>query len=129
MADPRLAIVDRYLPAFEGGDVAALMALSPPAAEWHLPGRSDLAGDRYGADEVRSFLEALLPRLAPIELRRRDTLTSEQHVMVMHDAVVGPDRANVAGCLLFDVRDGHALKVFAVFLDLYAFDEVLSGAP
>jgi ketosteroid isomerase-like protein len=129
-ADPRLAIIDRYLSAFEARDVPSLMALSSRATEWHLPGRSDLAGDRYGADDVRSFLEAFLPRLDPIDLRRQDTLTSELHVMVMHDAVVGPMRVNVAGSLLFDIRDGAVLKVFAVVLDLYAFDEVLAaGRP
>jgi ketosteroid isomerase-like protein len=128
MTDARIGVVDQYLEALQSEDVDRLIDLSAPETEWHLPGRSTLAGDHYGSDDVRSFLTSFLARVKPIEFDPQDMLTSENHVIVMHNAVVGEGRTNVNGCLLFDIREGKVHKVFAVQLDLYAMDEILTGS-
>ena len=92
-----------------------------------MPGRSDLAGTYEGSQEVQAFLSNVAGRIGKIDIRPQDTMTSEKHVMVIHDARVarGARTHSLAGGFLFDVREGRVLKVFSFTLDLYALDELL----
>lgn len=104
------------------------MELSATRPEWHMPGRSDLSGTHEGVRAVKAFLSKMAERIGQIDIRPQDTMTSEKHIMVIHDARVirGAHTYSLAGGFLFDVREVRVLKVFGFALDLYTLDELLA---
>ena len=127
--DPRVGIVLGYLDAFSRGDIDHMMQLSADDPLWVVPGRSYLAGDHRGQPAVAKLLGELRARLEPFELRPQDVLVSAKHIAVIHDmTAIREERSHaLAGGFVFDVRDGHVLKVFSFTLDLYALDELLGS--
>ena len=57
---PNLELMRRTLAAFQVGDMAGLAELLAPQVVWHVPGRSPLAGDHRGRDEVFGFFGSLM---------------------------------------------------------------------
>jgi hypothetical protein len=55
MADhPNVELLRRGYAAYNTGDMATINELFADDIEWHVPGRSELAGDYHGKDEVFS---------------------------------------------------------------------------
>jgi len=113
--------------AYAGGDVQALRTWLADDVVWHVPGRSQIAGEHRGVEGV----------LAYFETRRR--LTGESFRVEVHGlSAIGDRVVQLAGGSA--VRDGHAVEwetvgVFRVAdgriaecwlvpFDLFEFDEI-----
>jgi uncharacterized protein len=59
---PNLDLMRGTLQAFGAGDVPALYELFAPDVVWHVPGRSLLAKDYRGREEVFAFFARLMQR-------------------------------------------------------------------
>ena len=59
MAHPNEDVVREGFAAFGRGDTDALQQYFAPDIRWHFPGRSPLAGDHNGIDEVIGFIGQL----------------------------------------------------------------------
>jgi uncharacterized protein len=57
---PNLQIMKRALDAFKSGDGGALSQLFSPDVVWRVPGRSVLAGEYRGQEEVFGFFGRLM---------------------------------------------------------------------
>lgn len=89
MADAAVAannigrIRDGYA-AFERGDLDAIRDLFDPDIVWHVGGRSPLANDYRGIDEVMEFFGELLKETGgTLKNEVHDILGSDDHVVVL----------------------------------------------
>ena len=118
------------LDAFARGDLAALDDLFADDIDWHVPGRSPLAGDYHGKQEVYGFL-AKTQELSggTFRLEVHDVLASDDHVVVLtigHAERGGTSFTN-PGVQVVHFRDGKLAESWFHPLDQYAVDEFWSS--
>lgn len=125
-AEKNAETVRRGYAAFNTGDMGTLTDIFHQDASWHTPGRSSVAGDHMGRDAVF----ALFGRYGgETQGTFRATL---QHVFtgdggrvigVHHNtAERGGKHLDVNCCLVFEFKDGRAIKGTEYFYDLHAWD-------
>jgi uncharacterized protein len=122
--DNRELILGGY-EAFGKGDIPDVVARWAPDIVWHISGRSPLARDYTGAEEVLGFFGALQELSAgSFRLEIHDVIASEDHVvaLVAEIAERGGNSLTNPSAHIWHVRDGKATEFWAAPYDLYATD-------
>ncbi len=122
---PNARIMRRAAEAVSAGDLATLAVLIHEDGEWHVPGRSLLAGQHRGRDSIFTMFDRVM-RESEGTFR-----TALQEVLAGGDAVVHVDRitARRAGrrldmrrVVLAHIRDGRIIEAWDHFEDPYGWD-------
>jgi ketosteroid isomerase-like protein len=128
-ASENVATMRRAYEAFNTGDMNTLTELMDETV-WHLPGRSQMAGDYQGRG-------ATLEYFGQLAQKTEGTFRAELQQMAADsdDRVVGIQRStadrngkhlDVANCIVFELKDGKVKDGREHFEDLYAWDEFWS---
>ena len=112
--------------AFGKGDMDTIRGLFDPNIVWHAPGRSQMAGDYRGVDEVlQQFGKVFEMTGGTFNLEIHDVLANDDHVTVLITA-----RGERNGKKLEDhsvqvwhVKDGKATEQWLHSGDQYTADE------
>ena len=122
---PNAALIRRGYDAFAKGDMDTINEIFADDIVWHISGRSALAGDYKGKNEVFGFFGQLGERSAgTFSIDVHDVLANDEHV-----AVLTRERAERDGKSLdvnfvhvWHVSDGKAVEFWAASTDEYAGD-------
>jgi len=128
-ADENVATMRRAYGAFNSGDMDTLTELMNETV-WHLPGRSEMAGDYQGSGATLAYFGQLAEKTG-------GTFRAElQHMAAAGDSrVIGIQRStaerngkhlDVDNCIVFELKDGQVVDGREHFEDLYAWDEFWS---
>ncbi len=112
--------------AFGKGDIPAVRALMHDEIAWHVPGRSSLAGDYHGPDEVLGLFGKLQEGSeGSFRLDIHDLIASDEHVVVLVTATGhrGDKTLDVPAVHVWHIRDGRATEFWSAESDPYAVDE------
>ena len=112
--------------AFGKGDIPAVAQLLADDVEWHIPGRSSLAGDYRGRDAVLGFFGEIGARSeGSFRLEIHDLLASDEHVVAIVTEIAhrGDKVLNARGTHVWHLRDGQATEFWGLSADSYAQDE------
>jgi ketosteroid isomerase-like protein len=126
-------VIDRLYGAlgtfYAGGAEAPVRELLTEDVEWHVPGKSAIAGDYRGIDAVVEYLNnrRSLAR-GTYRMLLGEVLVGEEHVAVLTDgtAVVGGVEGRWTTLVLYHVRDGAVSGCWLLPLDGSAFDAIWS---
>lgn len=130
MAHPNEDIVRDGYAAFARGDLDALQNhFFAPDLLWHYSGRSPLAGDFAGIDQVMGWLGRtfeLSEGTLTVELH--DVVGNADHVvaLITSRASRGGKQLDDNGVQVFHMRDGKVTEVWTLPGDQYADDEFWS---
>lgn len=84
MAHPNEDLVRKGYEAFKSGDMDTLRELFDPGIVWHTGGRSQLAGDYKGIDEVLgSFMKVFELSGGTFAIELHDVLANDEHVVAL----------------------------------------------
>lgn len=130
-----LALLDELHRAFgtfyAGGEAEPVRALLTDDVEWHVPGRSAIAGDYRGVEAVFGYFRKRRD-LARNSFRMfpREVMVGQEHVAVLTDgsAVVGGIERRWSTVGLYRMRDGRVAACWLLPLDAEAFDAIWSSA-
>jgi ketosteroid isomerase-like protein len=130
MAHPNEDVVRESFAAFEGGDMdAARKYWTTDDFRYHVPGRSLLAGDYEGQEQMLQFMARLAELTGgTFSGELHDVLANDEHAAVM--MTIRGERAgkqlNHNVVLVYHFRDGKITEVWTHPTDLYAYDEFWS---
>jgi ketosteroid isomerase-like protein len=119
------ALVRRGYDAFSKGDMDTINEIFADDIVWHIAGRSPLAGDYKGKNEVFGFFGQLAERSGgSFSLEVHDVLGNDEHVTALtrERAERGGNSLDVNGVHVWHVRDGKAVEFWGVAYDVYAED-------
>ena len=126
---PNAKLVRKGYEAFNAADIEAIHDVLAPDVVWHEPGRSAVAGDYKGVEEVLGFL------------RRLHDLSGGTFSAELVDLLVDAERVTAfqritgsrSGMTLdtvdvvdFEIHSGHVTEVTVYQSDTYGFDEFWS---
>ncbi len=126
MAHPNEELVRGGYEAFAKGDASEVLSRLADDIVWHVPGRSPIAGDYHGHEEVIGFFGKLQERTGgTFALELHDVLANDDHVVVL--ARASGERNGKTGIFdvahVWHVSDGKATEFWALSVDQYAGDE------
>jgi hypothetical protein len=124
--DTYKALVRRTYQDFESGDLDLLGVVMAQEVVWHEPGRSSLAGDYKGPEEVLGFLGELKARTGgTFKVEVLDVLSEpERAVVFQRETAVRSERTlDVIVAVEFEIHNGKITEVTVYQHDTYAFDE------
>lgn len=129
MAHPNEELLRNGYAAFEKGDLDTLRGLFADDIVWHSPGRSPLAGDYRGIDEVFGLFGKIF-ELSGGTFRNElhDILADDEHGVALVSATGERNgkTLNDKQAHVFHIRDGKATEFWLQPGDLYANDEFWS---
>jgi ketosteroid isomerase-like protein len=115
---------------YAGEDVGEeLRGFLDEEVEWHVPGRSAIAGDHRGADEVLSYFARRRERAgASFHITPRGMLADRDRVIHFADgdALIDGRRRYWRTVGIFRVDDGRIAECWLLPFDQYDFDEIWS---
>jgi hypothetical protein len=114
--------------AFSSGDFDALNDLFDENAVWHVSGRSQLAGDYRGRDEIYGFFGRIMEVTGgSFVLELHAVLADDDHGVALVTASGSRDgsSASTQDAHVFHLRDGHVIEFWNASTDQYAGDELL----
>ena len=125
MAHPNEELIRGGYEAFAKGDLETALARFDENITWHVPGRSAVAGDYQGHQEVMAFFGKLIELSGgTFRLELHDVLASDDHVVAL--VVVSGERNGTSTTLnaahVWHVADGKATEFWALSTDPYASD-------
>jgi len=126
MAHPNEDLVRRGFAAFGTGDMATLGELFADDVVWHSGGRSPIAGDYKGKDEVFGFFAQLAQRAGgTFRVDIHDVLANDKHVVALTTGTAEREgkRLSDNGVQIFHVKDGKVTETWFYPGDQYAADE------
>jgi uncharacterized protein len=129
MAHPNEDLVRRGFAAFGTGDIATLRELLADDVIWHIGGRSPIAGDYKGIDEVLGFFAQLAERAGgTFRIDVHDLLANDEHVVALVKGTAERDgkMLNDNGAQVFHVQGGKVTEEWFHAGDQYASDEFWS---
>jgi ketosteroid isomerase-like protein len=129
-AERNAELVKRGYTAFNAADMKTLSEIFHENSSWHTPGKSTLAGDRkgrqnvfaqfgrYGGETQGTFRAELKEVCA----------NNEGRVVALHrnTGTRNGKQLNVDCCIVFDIVDGQAVSGTEYYFDLHAWDEFWS---
>jgi hypothetical protein len=120
------SLVRRTYQDFESGDLDLLGVVMAQEVIWHEPGRSSLAGDYKGPEEVLGFLgelKALSSGTFKIEVL--DVLSEPERAVVLQreTAMRNHKILDVIAAVEFEIHREKITEVTVYQHDTYAFDE------
>jgi ketosteroid isomerase-like protein len=117
---------------YGGGPIDPVLELLPPDIVWHVPGKSPIAGDHRGAEQVINYFERRR-RLANATLRMHpgEVISEGDAVAQFVDGTAVLDGEQVSwqtiGVYRVDVDHRWIREVWLVPLDSELFDRIWSG--
>ena len=129
-AEKNVETIRRGYQAFNTGDMKTLTEIFHENASWHTPGRSSIAGDRKGRDEVFAHVGRYGGETAgTFKATLQHLLRSDDgRVVGIHhnSAKRNGKQLDVYCCIVFEFKDGRIIDGREHFYDLYAWDEFWS---
>jgi ketosteroid isomerase-like protein len=126
---PNALLMKRANKAFSTGDVETLKQLIAQDAVWHVPGRSALAGDHRGHDEIFSFFGKLMELSGgSFRAELHDVTASNEHAVNLDRVTASRSgkALDINLSLVVHIRDEKIAEAWDFFSDLYAWDEFWS---
>ena len=129
MTHPNEELLRNGYAAFEKGDLDTLRDLFDDGITWHSPGKSPVAGDYSGIDQVFGLF-GKVGELSGGTLRNdiHDVLANDEHAVALltshaerNGKTLDDNQTHV-----FHIRDGKVTEVWLQTGDLYANDEFWS---
>jgi ketosteroid isomerase-like protein len=120
------SIVRRAYANFETGDLDLLRVVMADEVMWHEPGRSSLAGDYKGPEEVLGFLGLLEVRSSgTFRVEVLDVLSEpERAVVLQRETATRSGKAlDVVAAVDFEIHHQKITEVTVYHFDTYQFDE------
>jgi uncharacterized protein len=129
MAHANEELLRRGYAAFERGDIDTVMSIFDDDIRWHVPGKSPLAGDLRGKEEVLAFFGRLAELSGgSFSAEVHDVLANDEHVVVL--VILRGERAGKMyggmAAHIWHVAGGKATEFWTASTDLYAADEFWS---
>ena len=130
MAHPSEDLLREGFAALERGDMDALRNQFFAAdVRWHAPGRSPLAGDYEGIEQVLQHFARIFELTGgTLSLELHDVLANDEHAVEL--VTVRGERAGKQltdnETVVYHFRDGKASEVWVQSTDLHALDEFFS---
>jgi ketosteroid isomerase-like protein len=122
-------VVRRGYEAFQKGDLAAFDALLSEGCVWHVPGRSQLAGDKKGRRATVEYY-AKLGELSEgsIHVDVHDIFANDEHVVGLHRASAqrSGKSYDTTEVIVFHVAGGQVTEAWEHPFNLYGLDEVFA---
>jgi ketosteroid isomerase-like protein len=116
---------------YAGGDQEQVRAMLAEDVAWHVPGRSALAGDYRGRDEVlRYFVARRELAHATFRIVVRGVLADDERAVIFAGGQVRRDGATRAWETVgvFHIADETIVECWVLPYDQYSFDEIWSPA-
>jgi uncharacterized protein len=122
---PNATAYRRAAEAFRAGDLATIDQLVDPDVVWHVPGRSERAGEVRGRAALLDWLASLAG--SGFWLREHDVFGNDEHVCAL--SVMGTRRPGLEVetrvVSVFHFRDGRQLERWFFPEDAAAWDRTL----
>ena len=128
-AKENAAAVRKGYEAFQKGDLAAFDDLLSDGCVWHVPGRSQLAGDKKGRKATVEYYGKLAELSAgTITVDVHDIFANDEHVVGLHhtSAQRGGKSYETTEVIVFHVSDGRVTEAWEHPFNLYGLDEVFA---
>jgi ketosteroid isomerase-like protein len=131
MADhPNLDLLRRGYAAYGAGDMDTINELFADDVVWHVSGRSPIAGDYTGKEEVFGFfgkLQELSGGTSSVEVH--DLLANGEHgvAIVTESATRNGNSYQGRGTHVLHLRDGKVTEFWDAHVDQYSADEFWSS--
>ena len=126
MAHENVDLLNRGYDAFEKGDLDTLRQLFTDDIVFHVPGRSQVAGDYRGQDEVFGFFGRLVELTGgSFKIERHHVLADDTHGSVLSTSTAQRDgkSLSVKTVDVFHFQGDRVSEVWTFADDLYAEDE------
>ena len=126
IAHPNVDLLNQGYDAFEKGDLETIRGLFTDDVVFHVPGRSKLAGDKRGNDEVLGFFGELVQLSdGTFKIDRHAVIADDEHGAVLSttSAQRGDASFSVKTVDTFHFRDGKVSECWSFAEDPYALDE------
>ena len=126
---PNEDLIRRGFDAFGKGDMDTLRELFDANIDYHLPGRSPLAGDYHGPDEVLGLFARIFELSGgTFQAELHDAVANDDHTVALFTARGQREGATLEdrSVLVVHVRDGRFAEIWYLAEDLYAFDAFFS---
>jgi ketosteroid isomerase-like protein len=127
---PNIARLRRGYAAYATGDTDAIDDLLDDDITWHVPGRSPLAGDYEGKEEVYGFFLKLMELTeGTARLDVHDVLANDTHgVALLRNTATRNGRSHSSNLVhVFHFDDGKVTEFWSHPGDPYGDDELLSS--
>ena len=126
---PNLELLRRGYAAYTSGDLATIDQLLAEDAVWHVAGRSPLAGDYTGKEQIFGFfgtLQELSGGTATIDVH--DLLAGDEHgvALVTESATRNGQEYEGRAMHVLHLRDGKITEFWDAQVDQYSADEFWS---
>lgn len=124
--DVYTSLVKRAYRDFELGDLDLLRVVMGPDVVWHEPGRSTLAGDYKGPEEVLGFLGQLKARSnGTFKVEILEMLSQPERVVVFQreTATRNGKSLDVIAVVDYEIHHQQITEVTVYQADAYQFDE------
>jgi ketosteroid isomerase-like protein len=129
MSEEDIALLRKGYDAFAAGDLDTIRGLFDDNIVWHIGGRSPLAGDYKGVDEVFGFF-AKLAELAggTFKVELHDVLSNGEHTVALARNTGEREgrRLDDNNVAVYHVTDGKVTEAWFHPGDAYATDEFFS---
>jgi len=129
MAHPNVDLLNRGYDAFDKGDLETIRGLFADDIVFHVPGRSQVAGDYRGIDEVFTFFGKLIELTGgTFKVERHTVLADDEHgtVLVRVTAERDGKSLSVNSVDVHHIKDGKVTEFWTFTDDLYTEDEFFS---
>jgi ketosteroid isomerase-like protein len=126
MAHPNEDLVRRGYQAFSTGDIETLGELFADDVVWHVGGRSQLAGDYRGKQEVFGFFGKLAELSGgTFRIELHDVLANDEHAIALQKATGEREGKTLDdnGVVVYHARDGKVTESWLHPGDPYGIDE------
>lgn len=129
MAHPNEELLRKGYDAFSKGDMDTVSSLFADDIVWHVPGRSALAGDYKGKEEVFGFFGKLMEMTeGTFQTELHDILANDEHAVVLVKSRAKRGDVTFVGneAHVFHIKDGKTTEFWGHSADQYAADEFFS---
>ena len=129
MAHPNEEALRKGYDAFAKGDLDTLRELFDPNIKWHVPGRSQIAGDYNGVDEVFGFFGKIAELSGGnFGLDIHDVVANDTHAVVLTSAHGERNGKSFTDRTVhvWHMENGKAKEYWGHAGDQYAVDEFWS---
>ena len=130
MADhPNVELLRKGYQAYGSGDMETINELFSDDIEWHIAGRSQLAGTYHGKDEVFGLFGKIVELSGgTARFEVHDLLANDEHGVALVTGSASREGRDFTGkdVHTFHIRDGKVVEFWDSPLDQYASDEFWS---
>jgi uncharacterized protein len=133
MAHPNEDVIRQMFAAYGRGDEASLRQVLAEDVVYHLPGRSPLAGEYRGRDDVlalwerqKAYMGGRTYRVEPLA-----SIADDQHVVLLARGEAESDSQTLTwrAANVYQLRDAQVVDCRVFIEDLYSFDRFWAGMP